>query len=117
MYTTIISGPGLKEHLSKDWVVFDCRFNLADTSAGEAAYIAGHIPGAVYLHLDNDLSSKITPESGRHPLPDMGQLVSRLAKAGVSNNSQVIVYDDCGGAMAARAWWLLGCLGHKKSLF
>jgi len=114
MYTTIISGPDLKEHLSKDWVVFDCRFNLADTSAGEAAYIAGHIPGATYLHLDNDLSSKITPESGRHPLPDMEQLVSRLAKAGVSNNSQVIVYDDCGGAMAARAWWLLGCLGHKK---
>ena len=114
MYSTIISAHDLKENLSSGWVVFDCRFSLADTNAGQAAYDAGHIPGAVYLHLDHDLSSEITSESGRHPLPDMAQLATRFAEAGVSGQTQVVVYDDCGGAMAARAWWLLGCLGHKN---
>ncbi|WP_415905266.1 sulfurtransferase [Neptuniibacter sp. QD48_55] len=114
MFTTIISAEELQNHISEsDWVVFDCRFNLADTSAGKNAYLDGHIPGAIYLDLDHDLSSPITLETGRHPLPDLERFVDRLAQAGVSNNSQVVVYDDCAGAMAARCWWLLRLVGHK----
>ncbi|WP_415900274.1 sulfurtransferase [Neptuniibacter sp. QD48_11] len=114
MFTTIISAEELQNHISEsDWVVFDCRFNLADTSAGKNAYLEGHIPGAIYLDLDQDLSSQITPETGRHPLPDLERFVDRLAQAGVSNNTQVVVYDDCAGAMAARCWWLLRLVGHK----
>jgi len=114
MFITIISAEELQNHISEsDWVVFDCRFNLADTSAGKNAYLEGHIPGAIYLDLDQDLSSPITPETGRHPLPDLERFVDRLAQAGVSNNTQVVVYDDCAGAMAARCWWLLRLVGHK----
>ncbi|WP_415883682.1 sulfurtransferase [Neptuniibacter sp. QD34_54] len=114
MFTTIISAEELQNHISEsDWVVFDCRFNLADTSAGKNAYLEGHIPGAIYLDLDQDLSSSITPETGRHPLPDLERFVARLVQAGVSNNTQVVVYDDCAGAMAARCWWLLRLVGHK----
>ncbi|WP_415902951.1 sulfurtransferase [Neptuniibacter sp. QD29_5] len=114
MFTAIISAEELQNHISEsDWVVFDCRFNLADTAAGKNAYLEGHIPGAIYLDLDQDLSSPITPETGRHPLPDLERFVARLAQAGVSNNTQVVVYDDCAGAMAARCWWLLRLMGHK----
>lgn len=114
MFTTIVNAEELQNHISEsDWVVFDCRFNLADTSAGKNAYLEGHIPGAIYLDLDQDLSSPITPETGRHPLPDLERFVDRLARAGVSNNTQVVVYDDCAGAMAARCWWLLRLVGHK----
>lgn len=115
MYQTLISAENLQQHLGdSDWVIFDCRFNLMDTGAGFSAYEAGHIPGAYYLHLDDDLSSDIAPESGRHPLPDPQQLASMLAAAGVGAATQVVVYDDCGGAMAARAWWLLRWLGHMS---
>lgn len=114
MFTTIISAEELQNHISEsDWVVFDCRFNLADTAAGKNAYLEGHIPESIYLDLDQDLSSPITPETGRHPLPDLERFVARLAQAGVSNDTQVVVYDDCAGAMAARCWWLLRLLGHK----
>lgn len=113
MYQTIVSAGTLNLHLNRDdWVIFDCRFNLMDTGAGFTAYQQGHIPGAHYLHLDNDLSSAITPDSGRHPLPVPEKLAHILGQAGVSSQTQVVVYDDCGGAMAARAWWLLRWLGH-----
>ena len=113
MYQTIVSVETLKQNLGQpNWVVFDCRFNLMDTEAGQQAYAKAHIPGAFYLHLDNDLSSPITPDTGRHPLPDPTQLAEKFAQCGVNKNTQVVVYDDCGGAMAARTWWLLRWLGH-----
>lgn len=94
--------------------VLDCRFNLLEPDAGYTAYLAGHIPGAVYAHLDRDLAGPVTPESGRHPLPDVAEFERFLGRAGINNSSRVIVYDDSTGAIAARAWWLLRWLGHRQ---
>lgn len=113
MSTTIISVEDLRSLSTASKVVIDCRFNLADKEAGRTAYTVDHIPGAFYLHLDEDLSSPITEFSGRHPLPDFKLLAQRLASFGITDQSQVVVYDDCAGAMAARAWWLIKCLGHE----
>mgnify|MGYP000008093517 FL=1 len=115
-YNTLISSETLNQHLNQsDWVIIDCRFSLANTKHGKNAYQHGHIPNARYAHLDHDLSSRITPFTGRHPLPDFRVLVEKLGHWGVSNHTQVIVYDDAGGAFAGRLWWMLRhWLGHEK---
>ncbi|RQR66405.1 sulfurtransferase [Burkholderia sp. Bp9125] len=116
-YTTLISAANLAERLAAapaSVVVFDCRFDLADTGAGEAAYAAGHIPGAQYLHLDRDLSGRKTGTNGRHPLPSRDALVATLADRGLRQGQQAIAYDAQGGAYAARLWWLLRWLGHDS---
>jgi thiosulfate/3-mercaptopyruvate sulfurtransferase len=116
IYNTIVSAATLAEHLDDArWVIFDCRFSLADPEAGVAAYREGHVPNARYAHLDRDLSSAITASSGRHPLPDFGLLAEKLDRWGVGNDSQVVVYDDAGGSFAGRMWWLLRCLGHDAA--
>ena len=112
MFDTIISAQQLQQQL-EHCRVFDCRFDLADTGYGRRVYEEGHITGAHFLDLDQDLSSPITAESGRHPLPAPEQLLHHLLVCGVTPSTQVVVYDDAGGAMAARAWWLLRWLGHK----
>jgi thiosulfate/3-mercaptopyruvate sulfurtransferase len=114
-YNTLISASELNNHLhDKNWLVFDCRFSLANTELGATAYRQGHIPQARYAHLNKDLSSAITAFTGRHPLPDFAQLAKKLGNWGVGNNTQVVVYDDAGGAFAGRMWWLLRWLGHEK---
>lgn len=116
MYTTLVDCVVLHEHL-QDWLVLDCRFQLsadgASVDAGRRAYGAGHIPGAFYLHLDDELSSPVSVDSGRHPLPNIEALAARLAALGLTADRQVVVYDDVGGAMAGRAWWLLRWMGHQ----
>ena len=112
----LVSAAELSRHLgSAGWVVVDCRFNLPRPEAGEAAYHAGHIPGAFYAHLDNDLSSPRTPESGRHPLPRPDKLVKLFSGWGVGPSTRVVAYDDAGGAIAARLWWLLRWMGHARA--
>ncbi|GGO82122.1 sulfurtransferase [Marinobacterium nitratireducens] len=111
MYRTLVTAEQLRQH-QDDWCLLDCRYSLADTGYGRRVYGEGHIPGAFYLDLDRDLSSPIGPRDGRHPLPDAAKLNERLRRCGVAPGVQVVVYDDCGGAMAARAWWLLRWLGH-----
>lgn len=111
MYTTLVTTEQLNSHLT-EWLVLDCRFDLGDREAGRRAFAAGHIPGAFYMDMEDDLSSPVTPETGRHPLPDPERLANRLAALGLSAGRQVVVYDDMGGAMAARLWWLLRWLGH-----
>jgi thiosulfate/3-mercaptopyruvate sulfurtransferase len=114
-HTTLIPPAELVPHLNdSDWVVIDCRFTLTDTEAGRRAYAQGHVPGARYAHLDEDLSSPITPTSGRHPLPDPDTLARKLGAWGVDESKQVVVYDATFGSMAARLWWLLRWLGHQR---
>jgi len=115
MFTTLVSTEELARHLDDpEWVVFDCRFTLTDTEAGRRAYAVGHVPGARYAHLDEDLSSPVTLTSGRHPLPDPAVLAAKLGKWGVDDSKQVVVYDDSFGSMACRLWWLLRWLGHEN---
>jgi thiosulfate/3-mercaptopyruvate sulfurtransferase len=114
-YRTLINAATLQQHINQpNWVIIDCRFSLANSEAGGYAYRHGHIPNARYAHLDNDLSSRITDQTGRHPLPDFNMLANKLGAWGVSNQSQVVVYDDAGGAFAGRLWWLLRYLGHDN---
>jgi len=95
-----------------DWVVFDCRHDLAASERGRRDYAESHIPGARFLHLDEDLSAPKTGTNGRHPLPDPDALMEKLSRAGVDSRKQVVAYDAQGGMVAARLWWLLRWLGH-----
>lgn len=114
-FTTIVSAYQLAQHLDDpDWIVFDCRFTLTNAGAGFLAYQHGHIPGARYAHLDHDMSSPVTPSSGRHPLPDVKLFSEKLSRWGVDSSKQVVVYDDSFGSMAVRMWWLLRWLGHDN---
>jgi len=113
-HRTLISASECQHFMQPDWVIIDCRFSLTNSEAGSYVYRHGHIPNARYAHLDNDLSSRITDRTGRHPLPDFNSLVKKLGAWGVKNHSQVVVYDDAGGAFAGRLWWLLRALGHDK---
>ena len=94
-------------------VVVDCRFNLLQPEAGRAAYREGHIPGAWYAHLDQDLSGPRGRDTGRHPLPDPEALRAFLGTLGVTPGTHVVAYDDAGGSLAARLWWLLRWMGHR----
>ena len=114
-YTTLITTRELEERLeAPDVRIVDCRFSLLDPGQGPAQYARGHIPGAVYAHLDDDLAAPISAGSGRHPLPDPDRFVGRLRDWGISNDSQVVVYDDASGGLAARLWWMLRWLGHDR---
>jgi thiosulfate/3-mercaptopyruvate sulfurtransferase len=114
-YDTIISVEDLYSHLhDPNWAIVDCRFDLQKPDWGFAAYQQAHIPGAVYAHLDNDLSAPITPSTGRHPLPAPDVIAQRLGSWGIRSQTQVVVYDTVGGAYAARLWWQLRFLGHQS---
>jgi thiosulfate/3-mercaptopyruvate sulfurtransferase len=115
-HLTLIDVAALRERLSDPLIrVVDCRFELGQPEAGRALYLKGHIPGALYAHLDTDLSAPRTPWSGRHPLPDARALADTFSKFGIDANVQVIAYDDSGGPYAARLWWLLRWLGHTRA--
>jgi thiosulfate/3-mercaptopyruvate sulfurtransferase len=94
-------------------LTIDCSFDLADTAAGERAYAQGHLPGAIYAHLDRDLSATKTGRNGRHPLPTRADWAATLARLGVTPARAVVVYDAQGGMYAARAWWMLLWAGHR----
>jgi thiosulfate/3-mercaptopyruvate sulfurtransferase len=105
----VIEGPG-----SQDVRFCDCRFSLGEPEKGEQAYLEEHIPGAVYFHLEKDLSGQVSEHGGRHPLPDMDEFKEKLEQAGISNHTAVIAYDGGEGAFAARLWWLLKYAGHEN---
>jgi len=114
-YTTLISTEELSAHLEDpNWAVIDCRFSLADTEQGRREYEQNHIAGAVYAHLDEDLSGPIIPgQTSRHPLPEVDTFAQTLSNWGVDESVQVVAYDSMDGAIAARLWWMLRWLGHQ----
>ena len=94
-------------------LIVDCSFDLADVAAGERAYGQGHLPGALYAHLDRELAGAKTGRNGRHPLPARADWAATLARLGVTTERAVVVYDGQGGMYAARAWWMLLWAGHR----
>ena len=95
------------------WVIIDCRFSLAKPEQGRSDYLQSHIPGAVYARLNEDLSGDVIPgKTGRHPLPPVEKITAKFSQWGIDADTQVVVYDDAGGSVAARAWWMLRWLGH-----
>ncbi|GIK71506.1 MAG: putative 3-mercaptopyruvate sulfurtransferase [Chloroflexota bacterium] len=116
-FTTLISPAEVAAHLDDpDWAIVDCRFALADPAKGRRDYLAAHIPGAVYAHLDEDLSAPIIPgQSGRHPLPAIDDFAAKLSQWGIDDRTQVVVYDDNSGFIAGRLWWMLRWLGHDAA--
>jgi len=96
-----------------DLRIIDCRFDLSDPSAGRRGYEAAHIPGAVFLDLNEDLASSPGEGTGRHPLPAVAKIASTVGRLGIENSTPVVVYDGGNGAMAARAWWIFRWLGHN----
>ncbi len=114
MYSTLIEAEIVAKNLEQPhWVIVDCRFNLADTAVGYQKYQAAHIPGAVYAHLDDDLSGPPATDHGRHPLPTPQRLAQLFSRLGIDEMSQVVAYDDAGGMVAARLWWMLRYMGHN----
>jgi thiosulfate/3-mercaptopyruvate sulfurtransferase len=117
LFKTLISTQVLANHLQgPDVAVVDCRFKLDDETWGEREYTSRHVPGAVYAHLNDDLSGPRTGTNGRHPLPDPLVLAETLGRLGVGEaagkNVQVVAYDQDNGMFASRLWWLLRWLGH-----
>ena len=92
-------------------LVFDCRFDLFHPGQGRNSWLAAHIPGAVYAHLDKNLSGRITAQSGRHPLPVPRSFATFLGQSGWTPEKKVVAYDAHGGVFAARLWWLMKYFG------
>lgn len=114
-YDTLISAEQLAaaQQAGTPLLVLDCSFELTNHDAGKAAYAAGHVPGAHYLHLEHALSAAKTGKNGRHPLPTREVFATTLAALGVNDNTQVVAYDNAGGMYAARLWWMLRWAGHR----
>jgi thiosulfate/3-mercaptopyruvate sulfurtransferase len=114
VFTTLIEPLELAMHVDEpNWAVIDCRFELARPEWGERAFADGHIPHALYAHLEHDLSGPRTPQSGRHPLPDPAALAATFSRLSIDETVQVIAYDQGTSAYAARLWWLVRWLGHR----
>lgn len=114
-FTTLVAPQQLDNALDDpSWIIFDCRHSLADPAAGRRAYAEAHIPGAYFLHLDEDLSGQANGRNGRHPLPDPEAFAARLAALGMGDDKQAVAYDDGSATYAARLWWMLRWLGHEQ---
>ncbi|MBJ6362576.1 sulfurtransferase [Paenibacillus sp. GCM10012307] len=113
--TNLIHSSEAVHRLHDPHTVFaDVRFVLGEPSAGYAAYERGHIPGAVFFDLNEDLSGPKQEHGGGHPLPHPDLFAEKLGRAGIDSHTQVIVYDDQGGSIASRLWWMLKYAGHER---
>ncbi|MCM2329382.1 MAG: sulfurtransferase [Lysobacter sp.] len=111
----LVSTETLAAHLDDpEWIVFDTRHDLAWPEKGREAWKAAHVPGAFFMHMDEDLSGSKTGKNGRHPLPAIADFAARMNRCGVAPGRQVVVYDDGGGSFAVRLWWMLRWLGHER---
>ncbi|WP_026677733.1 sulfurtransferase [Fictibacillus gelatini] len=112
----VVSKEWLIEHLNEnELIICDCRFDLSDPAKGRNEFEAGHITGAIYVDLEQDLSGKKHAHGGRHPLPDMDEFIKKLGEWGIDETKTVVMYDDNNGSNAARFWWMLKYVGHEKA--
>ncbi len=118
MKATLISPEELSAQLLDDGLIIcDCRFSLTDPDAGRAAFEGRSIPGARYVDLEADMSGPITPETGRHPLPDVSTWIDTVQRLGLAGSRHIVAYDHGPGVFAARLWWMLGWVGvHHVSI-
>ncbi len=93
--------------------IADVRWSLAAPTAGRAAYASAHLPGAVFVDLETVLTAPVGP--GRHPLPDPAAFAAALSALGIGRGHRIVAYDDAGGTVAARLWWMLDALGHAPT--
>ena len=114
-HTTLITTDVLAAHLDGTWAIVDCRYDLKNDGWGWEQYRAGHVPGAVYASLSHDLAAAPTGSNGRHPLPSAEQLADAFGRLGISNDTQVVTYDQETGMFASRLWWLLRYMGHEAA--
>ncbi|SEQ74590.1 thiosulfate/3-mercaptopyruvate sulfurtransferase [Virgibacillus subterraneus] len=113
----IVNDTWLKEQLEnklENTVVVDVRFELNDPEAGRKAYLESHIPHAVYLDLNKDLSGKAEKHGGNHPLPDKDMFAAKIGNIGIDHDTAVVIYDQRNDMFAARLWWLLHYIGHDN---
>jgi thiosulfate/3-mercaptopyruvate sulfurtransferase len=113
-FTNLITTSQLSDDRKPDWVVIDCRFDLANPAWGFQNYQEGHLPGAVYANLDHDLSGEVTGQTGRHPLPDPAIFAEKITSWGIQADTQVVVYDTTAGSFAVRLWWMLRYFGLSQ---
>lgn len=114
MSTPLISTSELATQLGTvNLVVVDSRHDLMNPSVGRDAYAAGHIPGAIFMSIDDDLSAAKNGSNGRHPLPAPDVFATTLGAKGIGNASKVVVYDGGNAMYAGRLWWMLRWLGHR----
>ncbi|MFK7803531.1 MAG: sulfurtransferase [Anaerolineae bacterium] len=115
-YSTLIEADQLQAISNNpELVVVDCRFSKLDIASAESAYQKSHIPGAVYAHLERDLSGPPVTDKGRHPMPTPDAMNALFSRWGIKLGSQVVIYDDMRGAIASRLWWMLQYMGHKAT--
>lgn len=115
MSTNLVTVSELQAHLADDgWCAIDCRHDLVDVELGRRQYAQGHLPGAQFASVDDDLSGPKSGTNGRHPLPDRAQLAAKFRAWGISNDTQIVAYDASGGQFAVRLWWLARWLGHDR---
>jgi thiosulfate/3-mercaptopyruvate sulfurtransferase len=113
-WSSLVDVASLAEAIDDpDLVLLDVRHQLKDRSWGLKQFEQSHLPGARFAHVDEDLSARPTPRTGRHPLPDVDAFVDRVGRWGIDARTQVVAYDDAGGIWASRAWWLLRYYGHE----
>lgn len=114
--TPLITANQLEEILNsgENVLLCDCRFDLVNPEAGRTAYEESHIPGAIYVDLDQDLSGIKSGSNGRHPLPSPQAWAQTKARLGIDSNTLVVAYDKQGSVYASRLWWMLKATGHAK---
>lgn len=115
MSMNLVTVSELQAHLTDaGWCVIDCRHDLIDLGLGRRQYAQGHVPGAQFAGVDDDLSGPKSGTNGRHPLPDRAQLAAKFRAWGIGNDTQIVAYDASGGQFAVRLWWLARWLGHHR---
>lgn len=114
-FDTLINAEQARDQLGNpNWRFLDCQFDLMDSNAGFQKYSTAHIPNALFVDLNNDVGSKPSSETGRHPLPNIKEFARKIGNWGIDNNTQVVICDGNGGMAASRLWWALRWLGHTR---